>query len=170
VLRSRGSPAGHLTSERPYEISLDCQLADLLVQLADLFLAVGSDRGAAENRRRVLQQFRLPARYLVRVHLVVRCNSQPPFSPRIASSATRALNAAEWLRLGLLMDFPPVMPGRRSTYTRVRKTEATSAIHPTRNRNPPTPAARSDCDTPAGTRPASQLPSNSLGHLLTGEP
>jgi len=44
------------------------------------------------------------------------------------------------------------------------------AIHPTTSRNPPTPAARSDSDTPAGTHPASQLPSNSLGHLLTGEP
>jgi len=31
------------------------------------------------------------------------------FSPRIASRATRGLNAAEWFRLGFLMDFvPPV--------------------------------------------------------------
>ena len=39
------------------------------------------------------------------------------------------MNAAEWLRLGFLMDFaPPVtlVPGPKSTYTRVRKTEATS--------------------------------------------
>jgi hypothetical protein len=39
------------------------------------------------------------------------------------------LNAAEWFRLGFLMDFvPPVMslPGSKSTYTRVRKTGATS--------------------------------------------
>jgi hypothetical protein len=51
------------------------------------------------------------------------------FSPRIASKATRALNAGEWLRLGFLMDFvPPVtlVPGLKSTYTCVRKTEATS--------------------------------------------
>jgi peptide/nickel transport system substrate-binding protein len=51
------------------------------------------------------------------------------FSPRIASKATRALNAGEWLRLGFLMDFvPPVSlwPGPKSTYTRVRKTGATS--------------------------------------------
>jgi hypothetical protein len=39
------------------------------------------------------------------------------------------LNAAEWLRLGFLMDFvPPVTlsPGSKSTYTRVRKARATS--------------------------------------------
>src|ERR1019366_2725149 len=51
------------------------------------------------------------------------------FSPRIPSKATRALNAAEWFRLGFLMDFvPPVrsLPGSKSTYTRVRKTGATS--------------------------------------------
>jgi len=51
------------------------------------------------------------------------------FSPRIASRATRALNAGEWLRLGFFMDFmPPVtsVPGLKSTYTRVRKTGATS--------------------------------------------
>src|SRR6202142_4590269 len=50
-------------------------------------------------------------------------------SPRIASNATRALNAAEWFRLGFFMDFfPPVtlLPGLKSTYTRVLKTGATS--------------------------------------------
>jgi hypothetical protein len=39
------------------------------------------------------------------------------------------LNAAEWLRLGFLMDLaPPVtlVPGSKSTYTRVRITEASS--------------------------------------------
>jgi hypothetical protein len=50
------------------------------------------------------------------------------FSPRSASKATRALNAAEWLRLGLLMDFPPVMPEQKSAHTRVRKTEVTSSL------------------------------------------
>jgi hypothetical protein len=30
------------------------------------------------------------------------------------------------LRLGLRMDFPPEMPGQKSTYTRVRNPEATS--------------------------------------------
>jgi hypothetical protein len=53
------------------------------------------------------------------------------FYLRIASSATRALNAAEWLRLGFLMDFvPPVTlsPGPKSTYTRVRKAGATSLV------------------------------------------
>ena len=51
------------------------------------------------------------------------------FSPRIASNATRALNAAEWFRLGFLMDFfPPVtfVPGQKSTYTRVLNTGTTS--------------------------------------------
>jgi hypothetical protein len=39
------------------------------------------------------------------------------------------LNAAEWLRLGFFMDFvPPVMPGPKSTYTPVRKTDATSLL------------------------------------------
>src|SRR5258708_39542527 len=43
------------------------------------------------------------------------------FSPRVASNATRALNAAEWFRLGFFMDFfPPftLVPGQKSTYTR----------------------------------------------------
>jgi hypothetical protein len=51
------------------------------------------------------------------------------FSPRIASKATRALNAAEWLRRGFLMEFvPPVMkmPGTKSIYTPVQKNGATS--------------------------------------------
>ncbi|MGH8258774.1 MAG: hypothetical protein ACREUG_03690, partial [Steroidobacteraceae bacterium] len=30
--------------------------------------------------------------------------------------ATRALNAAEWFRLGLRMDFPPVRPARNPLY------------------------------------------------------
>jgi hypothetical protein len=47
---------------------------------------------------------------VVRVHLVVRRNLRHRLLTRIASKATRALNAAEWFRLGLLMDFPPVMP------------------------------------------------------------
>jgi len=48
---------------------------------------------------------------------------------RIASRATRALNAAEWLRLGFLMDLcPPVAILLRqiSTYTPVRNTATTS--------------------------------------------
>jgi hypothetical protein len=43
------------------------------------------------------------------------------------------LNAAEWLRLGFFMDFyPPVtsVPGLKSTYTRVRKSEASSLRRP----------------------------------------
>lgn len=49
------------------------------------------------------------------------------FSPRIAFRATRALNTAEWLRLGFLIDFvPPVGPGQKSTYTLVRITGAAS--------------------------------------------
>ena len=70
---------------------------------------------------------------------VIRIGSNPwcaaisatVFSPWIASKATRALNAAEWLRLGFFMDFvPPVRlaPGPKSTYTRVRKTGATSVL------------------------------------------
>src|SRR5665213_839909 len=57
------------------------------------------------------------------------------FSPRIASSATRALNAAEWLRLGFLMDLgPPVAILHRqiSTYARVLKT-ATTSVPPIRD-------------------------------------
>jgi hypothetical protein len=37
------------------------------------------------------------------------------------------LISVEWLRLGFFMDFvPPVMPGPKSTYPRVRKADATS--------------------------------------------
>jgi hypothetical protein len=63
----------------------------------------------------------------MRAHCVIAI-STTDFSRRIASSATLALNAAEWLRLGFLMDFlPPVTssPGQKSTYTRVRKASAT---------------------------------------------
>jgi hypothetical protein len=55
--------------------------------------------------------------------------SKLPLFSRIASRATRALNAAEWLRLGFFMDFfPPVtsVPSQKSTCARVRKTGATS--------------------------------------------
>jgi hypothetical protein len=55
--------------------------------------------------------------------------SKLPLFSRIASRATRALNAAEWLRLGFFMDlFPPVtsVPSQKSTGARVRKTGATS--------------------------------------------
>jgi hypothetical protein len=54
--------------------------------------------------------------------LVVRCYLGHRLSLRIASCATLALNAAEWLRLGFLMGFVhPVTlsPGPKSTYTRV---------------------------------------------------
>jgi hypothetical protein len=52
------------------------------------------------------------------------------FSPRIASSAIRALKAGEWLRRGRLMDYssPVIVPGQISTYLPVRITEATSLI------------------------------------------
>ena len=57
-----------------------------------------------------------------------RRSKLPRFS-RIASRATRALNAAPWLHLGFFMDlFPPVtsVPSRKSTCARVRKTGTTS--------------------------------------------
>jgi CheY-like chemotaxis protein len=57
-----------------------------------------------------------------------RRSKLPRFS-RIASRATRALNAVPWLHLGFFMDlFPPVtsVPSRKSTCARVRKTGATS--------------------------------------------
>src|SRR5450759_1034920 len=56
------------------KISLDRQLANLLVQLADPFPAVSRECVAAKDRGRVLQQLRLPARHLVRMHLVMRRN------------------------------------------------------------------------------------------------
>src|SRR5208337_2553200 len=59
------------------------------------------------------------------------------FSPRIASNAIRALNDAEWFRLGFFMDFfPPVTlsPGQKSTYTRVLNTGATSFIKQVRTK------------------------------------
>ena len=96
------------------------------MQLADPFLAVRGDRVTAENRRRVLQQLRLPAVTWFGCTSWCAAISATVFSPRIASRATRALNPAEWLRLGRRMIFSPVKPGQKSTYTRVRKTEATS--------------------------------------------
>src|SRR5450759_2026843 len=56
------------------KISLDRQLANLLVQLADPLPTVSRECVAAKDRRRVLQQLRLPARHLVRMHLVMRRN------------------------------------------------------------------------------------------------
>jgi hypothetical protein len=54
-------------------------------------------------------------------------------TPRIASRATRALDAAEWLRLRFLMDLcPPVaiLPRQKSTYTPVRESAAASLRAP----------------------------------------
>jgi hypothetical protein len=113
------------------EITLDRQFADLLVQLTDPFPPVGLDRVAAEDSRRLLQQLGLPPVTWVGCTSWCAAISATVFSPRIASSATRALNAAEWLRFGFPMDFvPPVTlsPGPKSTYTRVRKAGATSRV------------------------------------------
>jgi len=62
---------------------------------------------AAKDRGRVLQQLRPPARHLVGMYLVMRRNlGHCLFTPN-RFQATRALNAAEWFRLGFLMDFAP---------------------------------------------------------------
>ena len=71
----------------------------------------------------------------------VRRPERAPRGPRVRRGAAgtgvnkpaSSLNAAEWLRLGFLMDFfPPVIgsSGQKSTYTAVRKTEAATTFAP----------------------------------------
>ena len=56
------------------KIPLNCQFADLLVQLSNPLPAVTVRRSTAESVRQMLECLVLPARHLVRVDLVVRRN------------------------------------------------------------------------------------------------
>jgi hypothetical protein len=87
---------------------LERQFADLRVQRPHVDCRCRLGRGdSAKDAGGAFQELRAPLRDLVRVHVELLGQFDSVFSPRMAVSATLALNAGLWFRRGRLVMVSP---------------------------------------------------------------